>query len=118
MGTSLGGYSVCSYAAALGMKRVLNFSGSRTHELIGREAPLVERLNDFSLRKIMTVVSTVDKTDLEILEGYDKHGFLTPRTLLSSPTHGSFTGAWLEGKLPDLFTWLLGSPSPISQKAQ
>jgi hypothetical protein len=117
MGTSLGGYAVCAYAAALGMRRVINFSGSRTHELLGKEVPLIERLNGYPLGKIMTVASQVDKTDIEILEGYDRRGFLTPRTLLNTPTHGSFTGAWLEGKLPALFTWLLGSPSLTSQKA-
>jgi hypothetical protein len=117
MGTSLGGYAVCAYAAALGMRRVINFSGSRTHELMSKESPLTERLNGYPLGKIMTVASQADKTDIEILEGYDRRGFLTPRTLLNTPTHGSFTGAWLEGKLPALFTWLLGSPSLTSQKA-
>ena len=106
LGPSYGGFKACQLAHLLSFERVLNFSGAAD----GRQ----QRLGDAShmaphypLRQILTVLSSTDEADQHILASYEKEGFLTPRAFVDTPSHGSFTSAFLEGKLPDYLAWLL-----------
>lgn len=109
LGTSLGGYAVCRYAAPLGLERVLNFSGSRITP--GPNAPKArpEHISmDYPHSRILSVLSRTDPTDQEILKGYDAKGFNTLREWVDSAAHGTFSAAFIEGKLPGYLAWLLG----------
>lgn len=123
VGASLGGYAGCCFFEKVGAKRMLNFSGAPKGGFVEEEAQVRARddlnqaMSSSSRANMMLVISATDPTDRKIGQIYDSIQFHTPRTFLATPTHGSFTGAWLEGKLPALFTWLLGSPSLTSQKA-
>lgn len=108
LGTSMGGYAACVYAEALGFNRVLNFSGAPGLEatLPVNQLPLGKRILHYPLDNILTVLSANDAIDKKILQHYREHQFNTKLTLVDSATHGSFTAALLEGKLPHLVAWL------------
>ena len=108
LGTSVGGYAACIYAAPLGFEGVLNFSGAPGLEAqneLNRQ-PLGLRVKDYPLKKILSVLSARDPTDQKILQRYRESGFDTKLTLVDSATHGSFTAALLEGKLGGIVGWL------------
>lgn len=109
IGTSLGGYAACHYAEALDFKRVLNFSGS-AGRLESDDPHAVSPdawAKGYDKSRIMSVLARDDVTDQRICAMYDRFGFETPRLLLDSDKHGTFTTAWIQGLLPDLFDWLL-----------
>ena len=118
LGTSLGGYAACSYAQALRLERVLNFSGhagkavAQAAEGGEPEAPKVQWMRDCDLGRILTVLSRNDATDESIRVGYDENGFMTRRQWVDSATHGSFTAAWLECRLGGYLDWLLEGRDP------
>lgn len=112
LGTSLGGYAVCHYAGPLGLERVLNFSGSRTGSVSNdASAGAAEPISiDYPYDRILTVLSRTDPTDQEILKGYEAHGFDTPREWVDSAAHGTFSAAFIEGRLAGYLSWLLDAP--------
>lgn len=117
LGTSLGGYAACSYAQALKLERVLNFSGHAGKAIAAATqgepvAPNVQWMRECDLGRIMTVLSRNDATDESIRVGYDANGFMTRRHWVDSATHGSFTAAWLEGRLNGYLDWLLEGQEP------
>lgn len=109
LGTSLGGYVVCRYASALGLKRVINFSGypgnynQSDNSVFSRKTMAF----DYPLENILTVLSKTDEMDQRIRNEYDSTGFTTERVWVDSPTHGSFSSAFLEEKLDGCLAWLL-----------
>lgn len=110
LGTSLGGYTVCRYSEYLGLKRVLNFSGAagRLEECVGIECIRPDQWAPrFDHSLILSVLSQGDVTDRQIAESYDLYGFKTPRLMLPSDRHGSFTAAWVGGQLDGLLDWLI-----------
>lgn len=113
LGTSLGGYAACRYAQALGLQRVLNFSGHAGKPVAATSdggeptAPNLQWMRECDLGRIVTVLSRNDVTDESIRVGYDENGFATRRQWVDSATHGSFTAAWLEGRLDAYLDWLL-----------
>lgn len=107
LGTSLGGYVVCRYAKALGLKRVINFSGYPGDYGEGEGKITNQRMTlGYPLENILTVLSRTDDVDLRIRQRYDEAGFITERLWVDSPTHGSFSSACLEDRLPECWTWL------------
>jgi hypothetical protein len=113
LGTSLGGYTVCRYASALRLNRVLNFSGwpNKDSELWSNSNCLSEALGDFPRERVLSVLSRTDPNDQAILQSYDKDPLSTPRFFLETPTHGSLLAAIIENRLAELLAWLLeGKP--------
>lgn len=110
LGTSLGGYVVCRYAAPLELVRALNFSGvnNATARKPTKPQPFGRLLKDYPLSRILTVLSKTDPVDQKLLKAYDASGFDTPREWVDSASHGTFTAAFIEGKLPGYMAWLLG----------
>lgn len=109
LGTSLGGYAACRYAAPLEFRRVLNFSGATiapTPE-IARERSLGRLVKDYPRDRILSVLSKTDPTDQKILRDYEASGFDTPREWVDSTAHGTFSAAFIEGRLPGYLSWLL-----------
>lgn len=108
LGTSLGGYVVCRYASALGLKRVINFSGYPGKYNQRKDSGFSSQKMAFNypLDNILTVLSNTDEMDQRIRQEYDIAGFVTDRVWVDSPTHGSFSSAFLEDKLDDCLAWL------------
>ena len=109
LGTSLGGYAACRYAAPLEFRRVLNFSGATiapTPE-IARERSLGRLVKGYPRDRILSVLSKTDPTDQKILRDYEASGFDTPREWVDSTAHGTFSAAVIEGRLPGYLSWLL-----------
>jgi hypothetical protein len=118
LGTSLGGYAACSCAGALGLERVLNFSGYvgkagvAASEVDASGPADLQWMQECDLGRILTVLSRNDSTDEWIRGVYDENGFVTRRQWVDSATHGSFTAAWLEGRLNGYLDWLLEGKEP------
>jgi hypothetical protein len=109
VGVSYGGFMLCQLAQSLHLKRILNFSGvkERGPGQANDEAGYMKISSDYPKSNILSILSSVDVLDREILKSYDAEGFLTERAFLASNTHGSFTAAFIEGKLDEFFAWLL-----------
>lgn len=110
LGTSLGGYAACRYAAPLGLERVLNFSGATisANPQMARERSLGRLVKDYPYDRILSVLSKADPTDQKILKDYEASGFDTPREWVDSAAHGTFSAAFIEDRLPAYLSWLLG----------
>jgi len=109
LGTSQGGYTACHYAAALGLRRVLNFSGTPglAGHTLSDQLPPDAWAPGYARSRILSVLSHVDAADRRLSLCYDAWGFETPRAWLHTPGTGSFTSAWLENRLSGLLDWLL-----------
>lgn len=102
LGASLGGYLACLYAPYLDLQRVLNFSGYPNQH--NDQMPV----GTFDSEKIMTVLSRTGATDKKILANYRRDRFITPIEWVESESHGSFSTAFIEGRLDNVLAWLLG----------
>lgn len=107
LGVSFGGFRICEMAKALNLKRVLNFSGAKINRGSNKWVDEVPSIHDYSLDNILTVFSKQDKTDQDLEAMYQRKGFLTKKAWVDSKTHGSFSAAFLEDKLPSLLAWLI-----------
>jgi hypothetical protein len=107
LGTSYGGYMICQLAERLGLKKVLNFSGAQKEPQVEQKTSMMSMRSSYPMKNILSVLSKDDPVDLEILKAYDSEGFETPRVFLSSKSHGSFSSAFLEGKVNNFFAWML-----------
>jgi hypothetical protein len=94
-------------ARLLKLKRVLNFSGAKINRGANKWADEVPNIDDYPLENILTVFSKQDKTDQDLEAMYQRKGFLTKKAWVDSKTHGSFSAAFLEDKLPSLLSWLI-----------
>ncbi len=114
LGTSLGGYAVCRYAAPLGLERVLNFSGSTIapNREVAIQRSLGRLVKDYPYDRILSILSKTDPTDQKILNDYTVNGFDTPREWVDSAAHGTFSAAFIEGRLTGYLSWLLGETDP------
>lgn len=117
LGTSLGGYTVCRYASAIGLRRVLNFSGwpDKGGAFYTDIDCMSKALGAFPKEQVLTVLSATDPNDQSIRRSYDDGPFVTPRVFLETPTHGSLLAAIIEGRLDGLLDWLL-EESPAEQR--
>ena len=110
IGVSLGGYKICQLAYSLDMQGVLNFSGNIFHDNSNNKemAPL------FNPKNMLSVLSSKDSFDINLLNAYKKHHFNTLIDFTDFNSHGTFTSAFLEGKLDGYFNWLLERKSNSS----
>jgi hypothetical protein len=104
MGVSSGGFRACKIAYLLQFDRVLNFSGAKKGKL---SSSLLSMESEFPSHKILSVLSSTDEGDRAIQEFYDQDKFVSTRRFITSRTHGTFSAAYLEKKLPEYFNWLL-----------
>ena len=107
LGTSYGGYKACQLASTINFERVLNFSGAYKEYVSEKGIPPTIMAPGFDHDKILSVLSRTDPIDIDILNAYNRDGFLTKRTFVESKSHGSFTSAFTENKLPEYLDWLL-----------
>ena len=107
LGTSYGGYKACQLAASINFERVLNFSGAFKGDEAIHEIPPTDMAPGFNPDNILSILSKTDPIDINILNAYDRDGFLTKRAFVESKSHGSFTSAFTENKLPEYLDWLL-----------
>ena len=104
LGVSSGGFRVCKIAKLLGFKRVLNFSGAKRNKI---SETLLSMRSNFPQDRILSVLSKTDEGDKLIKTFYDQDNFNTKTEFLSSNSHGTFSAAYVEKKLPQYFNWLL-----------
>ena len=107
LGVSFGGFRICEMARLLKLKRVLNFSGAKINRGSNKWVDEVPNIHDYPLENILTIFSKQDKTDQDLESMYQRKGFLTKKAWVDSKTHGSFSAAFLEDKLPSLLAWLI-----------
>ncbi len=106
LGTSYGGFKACQLASELNFERVLNFSGAINDDKVTK-ASTYNMAPGFDPTRILSILSNSDKIDQNIRQSYDANGFMTLRSEVESPSHGSFTSAYLEDKLTPYLDWLL-----------
>ncbi len=107
LGTSYGGYKACQLAASINFERVLNFSGAYKGDELIKDIPPTVMAPGFDHDKIFSVLSRTDPIDINILNAYNRDRFFTKRAFVESKSHGSFTSAFTENKLPEYLDWLL-----------
>jgi hypothetical protein len=107
LGASYGGYKACQLASGLNFERVLNFSGAQADSEKTEQIDATSMARDYDLEKILSVLSETDSIDQRIRAAYDRDGFITPRSWLTSKSHGSFTSSFIEGSLKESLDWLI-----------
>ena len=117
LGTSYGGFKACQLASLVNFERVLNFSGARNEDDKAKDLPPTIMAPDYDHNKIMSVLSASDPIDQKIVEAYDRDGFVTTRSWLKTKSHGSFSAAFIEGKLDAHLSWLL-NPEVVVKNQQ
>lgn len=105
LGTSIGGYQATLYSKYINFEKILSFSGASASDYPGLEIWNVA--HGCVREKIMTVLSSTDPIDIKLLAEYQNHNYITPQTILKTPTHGTFTAAVIEGAFSELTQWLL-----------
>ena len=106
LGTSYGGFKACQLASLLHFERVLNFSGAINDDQITKSSTY-NMAPGYDHSRILSVLSSSDPVDQKIRQSYDDNGFITRRSEVETVSHGSFTSAYLEGKLTPYLDWLL-----------
>ena len=112
LGVSFGGFRICEMAQLLKLKRVINFSGAKITRGSNKWVDEVPNIDNYPLENILTIFSKYDKTDQSLEAMYQRKGFLTKKAWVDSKTHGSFSAAFLEDKLPALLGWLIEEEKP------
>lgn len=112
LGTSLGGYLVMRYAPLLGLQRFINYSGAPAPDSAGSAMTprLADALAALEPGQMKLVLSRSDPTDQSIHSSYQAAAYSGPIDWVDSPSHGSFTSSYLEGRWHEQMAWLLGGP--------
>lgn len=106
LGASFGGYQACVFARRLGLARVLSYSGLSASDHPGREIwRFVDGMREESM---LAVFDRNDAVDRKLVEEYRANRVPTRIELLDHGRHGTFTGAFLAGRLDDHLRWLCG----------
>lgn len=109
IGASYGGYKACQLASGLNFERVLNFSGAQADTEKAERIDATSMARNYNPEKILSILSETDSIDQQILAAYNRDGFITQRTWLTSKSHGSFTSSFIEGSLQGSLNWLMGT---------